>query len=199
MKTIVVHVLGVALTFLVSVLVMLVLKGMLIGRPPFIVPPTTHAVADSAAVWPQAGVAPEDAAPAEPGLSDPTGGEGAAAEPHSEYERSPEDSLALALARGRLPVSASPDTSGAEQAAIEDASPVPPPLVSDPANVQRLARVYSKMKPKIVAQIMDSLSDENTLAILTTMNDRVAAKVIAGMDPTNAARLSEMMAKGAVQ
>lgn len=194
MKSIVVHVMGVALTFLVSVLVMLVLKGMLIGRPPFIVPPVTHAVADSAVVVPPGGAVREDAAPA---VADPNDPEGAGSEPHGEYQRSAEDSLMLALAAPRSQASAAPDTSGADQPAIEDLSPVPPPVpFSDPENVQRLARVYSKMKPKSVAHIMDSLSDENTLAILTTMNDRVAAKVISGMDPTNAARLSELMAKG---
>lgn len=188
MKSIVMHAIGVALTFLVSVLVLLMLKGMLVAKPPFVVPPATQAPADSTFVVPEDGsTAGEDAVPAVPDVND-AGDTGS--EPHSEYRRSPEDSLTLALRAHRVVV-ALPDTTGADQPAIDDMPPA-----ADPAKVERLARVYAKMKPKTVAQIMDSLSDENTLAILTTMNDRVAAKVIAGMDPTNAARLSEMMAKG---
>lgn len=192
MKSMLMHVMGVALTFVVSFLVILVLKGMLIAKPPFIVPPAAHAAADSVAANPADAVPPEDTAPGDPaGHSNPAGGE-----PHTEYQRSVQQPLALVLP-GLALAAVRPDTSEAEQPAIEDTSDAPPRAPVDPANLQRLARVYSKMKPKSVAHIMDSLSDENTLAILSSMNDRVAAKVIAGMDPTNAARLSEMLAKEA--
>jgi hypothetical protein len=182
-KSIVMHAAGVLITFIVSVVLMLVLKGMLVSKPPFIVPPPTRAVADSTSVAPVPAQG-EDAAPAEP----------AAAEPHSEYQRSPEDSLALALA-GVTPATAPLDTTAANDVAIEDGTPAVPAEVPNTEGVAHLVRVYEKMRPKQVAQILDSLSDANTLAILSTMKDRTAAKVIAGMDPTNAARLSEMLAK----
>ncbi len=187
MKPIVVHVIGVVVTFIASVVLMLVLKGMLVPRPPFIVPEPSRAVADSTAVVPEP-VPGEDAAPAEPAT------ETAPEQPHAEYQRSPEDSLALALA-GVTQSAAPMDTTAANEVAIEDGTPVLPVELPNTEGVAHLVRVYEKMKPKAVAQILDSLSDENTLAILSNLKDRTAAKVIAGMDPTNAARLSEMLAK----
>ena len=81
--------------------------------------------------------------------------------------------------------------SGADTLA-EDTSPAPP---ADAPQLARLVRVYEKMRPKQVAQVFDSLPDEQTVAMLSKMNDRAAAKVIAAMDPTNAARLSQMLVR----
>jgi len=186
-KSIVMHVFGVVFTFIVSMVLVLVLKGMLIAKPPFLVTDPHRAVADSTLVEP--GPAPgEDTAPAEPAT------ETAPDETHAEYRRSPEDSLALALA-GATQAGAAIDTTAANDVAIEDGAPTPPAEASNAEGVAHLVRVYEKMRPKQVAQILDALSDENTLAILSGLKDRTAAKVIAGMDPTNAARLSEMLAK----
>jgi flagellar motility protein MotE (MotC chaperone) len=78
---------------------------------------------------------------------------------------------------------------GAESPA-EDTAPAP---AAEGPQLARLVRVYEKMRPKQVAQVFDSLPDEQTVAMLSKMNERAAAKVIAAMDPANAARLSQML------
>jgi len=191
------HAIGVVATFVGSIVLLLALGGHLTARPPFLVQ-RPAAPADSVAT---AAVDSADAGAQPAGEHPETAPD--VEEQHGLGDLSPGDSLLVALSRPPV-LRASPDTSTADLPAYEDGAPEPPAVMAqmplDPKDrdaVLRLVRVYSKMKPKQAARILDSLADAHTLAILTEMNERVAAKVIAGMDPSNAARLSELMAQGA--
>ncbi len=62
--------------------------------------------------------------------------------------------------------------------------------------VTHLARVYSEMKPKDAADIMDGLNDDITIAILQRMDVATTAKIMAEFDPDKSARLTRAMYTG---
>jgi hypothetical protein len=202
-KGILVHVIGAVVTFVVAVVFMLLLNGMLSAKPPFIVGHGSPA-ADSTTVQTAPGEPAERHGSAEP------------AEGHSSAEPAAADTAAVSSSESTVLAASGPliDTGlrnlplGADEPAseealaqyesypgadtpAEDASAVPP----DTQKLARMVRVYEKMRPKQVAQVFGSLPDDQTVAMLSKMNDRAAAKVIAAMEPTNAARLSQMMVR----
>jgi hypothetical protein len=194
-KGILIHVLGAVATFVAAVLFMLFLNGMLSSKPPFIAghaPAGTQPDSTAAQIQPvtapgeehgsllrpppdsspegqQASTSWQPVAPIDTGLHDlPLGADEPATDPA---------------------VAASGEYPGAETPA-EDTSPTPP---ADGPQLARMVRVYEKMRPKQVAQVFGSLPDDETVAMLAKMNERVAAKVIAAMEPSDAARLSQML------
>ncbi len=58
------------------------------------------------------------------------------------------------------------------------------------AAATRLAKMYEAMKPDAAATILQSLDIEITLAILSRMKERQAARVLSLMDPGRAAQIS---------
>jgi hypothetical protein len=196
-KGILIHVTGAVLTFIVAVLFMLFLNGMLSSKPPFIAGHRPAAAPpDSTAAEAQ------PAPPAEEGHSSTGSAVADSARTGSGTDGMwqpvpPIDTGLHDLPRGAdEPASETADASdegtpGAD-APAEDTSPAPP---SDGPQLARLVRVYEKMRPKQVAQVFDSLPDDQTVAMLSKMSERAAAKVIAAMDPTNAARLSQMLVR----
>lgn len=62
----------------------------------------------------------------------------------------------------------------------------------------RLVRLYSEMKPKAAADIMASLNDDITIAILQKLDAAQAAKILAEFPPERSARLTQIIYTGAV-
>ena len=62
--------------------------------------------------------------------------------------------------------------------------------------VTHLARIYTEMKPKDAADIMDGLNDDVTLAIFQRMDVATTAKIMAEFDPDKSARLTRAMYTG---
>lgn len=58
------------------------------------------------------------------------------------------------------------------------------------ADVDRLVALYSNMKPKDAAAIMDDLDLEVTITVLGTMAERNAAPILAALNPVRARALS---------
>lgn len=59
------------------------------------------------------------------------------------------------------------------------------------ANLKRLAALYASMRPEEAAKIVSALDDDAmVLDILKRMDERAAGKLLAAMDPKEAARLS---------
>lgn len=190
------HLLGVALTFIAAVLFMLMLKGMLSPKPPFVVGHPPAAAADSSTA-----ATPAAAPPAEHSAAVPEAGPDSARvglQSDGTWPPVPIIDTGLHnLPRGADEPAAEAVTARDEEfpgadTPAEDTAPTPP---AEEPQLARLVRVYEKMRPKQVAQVFDSLPDEQTVAMLSKMNDRAAAKVIAAMDPTNAARLSQMLVR----
>jgi hypothetical protein len=196
-KGILVHVIGAVATFLVAVVFMLLLNGMLSVKPPFIVGHGAKVAPDSTAVQ-----ATPTEPPGEGHSSAPTGATDASGTSASGDESAAPIVPGIDTGLHNLPagadeparedVIAQDDSIPGADTPGEDASATPPP---DTQRLARLVRVYEKMRPKQVAQVFDSLPDEQTVAMLSKMSERAAAKVIAAMQPTNAARLSQMMVR----
>ena len=60
-------------------------------------------------------------------------------------------------------------------------------------DVRRLVALYSNMKPKEAAAIMDDLDIEVSVMVLGTMNERTAAPILAGLNPTRARAISKII------
>lgn len=193
-----IHLLGVALTFVGAVLFLLLLKGMLSPKPPFVVAPPAAVAPDSSAAEggepPSAGEPPAE----EHGSEGGAGLDSERTEVGSGSDWTPVEAIDTGLRNypygsdePAIEADAARESAvlGAESPA-EDTAPAP---AAEGPQLARLVRVYEKMRPKQVAQVFDSLPDEQTVAMLSKMNERAAAKVIAAMDPANAARLSQML------
>lgn len=203
MNRIVVHIMAILVTFLISVGCTLLFRGMLQKSPPFVGAPAGTAVPSQASPEGATAAGASHAGEPQSGHGDAeiksNHGEEKAGE-HSPHGSTiaPDSTLQIAFQEDTAPPlqletsveqsSAEPDTSGADEPAVDLLSPA---LGS--GKLTRMVRVYEKMKPKQVAQILDSLPDQSTVAILDSMSDRAAAKVIAMMDPGNAARLSQVL------
>lgn len=200
MKGILIHVMGAALLFVVAVLFMLFLNGRLTSKPPFIAGHGNTALSDSTAVTAEPETEPVSPPGEHHSSAASPGPDSASAGLQADGSWQPVPPIDTGL--HDLPLGADEpasetlaardeDVRGADTQA-EDTSPAPP---ADAPQLARLVRVYEKMRPKQVAQVFDSLPDDQTVAMLSKMNDRAAAKVIAAMDPTNAARLSQMLVR----
>lgn len=77
---------------------------------------------------------------------------------------------------------------------------VPPPdpdsLARLAENYQRLARIFSAMKPDEAAPVLAQLDDAQLEGILLAMQGRNAAPILAEMDPERAAALSRKVLRG---
>lgn len=60
-------------------------------------------------------------------------------------------------------------------------------------DVRRLVALYSNMKPKDAAAIMNDLDIEVSVMVLGTMNERTAAPVLAGLNPVRARAISKII------
>ncbi|MBY6093023.1 MotE family protein [Maritimibacter alkaliphilus] len=61
------------------------------------------------------------------------------------------------------------------------------------SDVDRLVALYSNMKPKEAALIMDELDIEVSVMVLGTMNERDAAPILAALNPTRARAISRII------
>lgn len=59
--------------------------------------------------------------------------------------------------------------------------------------IQRLARIFSSMRPEQAASIGQNLDDSTLIQILMTMREREAAKVLSSIEPDRAARISHKL------
>jgi hypothetical protein len=197
-KGILVHVIGAVATFIIAVLFMLLLNGMLRSKPPFIGGHARNAVVDSTAVQAE----PPATEPAERHSTVGNGDPNAAGALDRAEDAAPPIVPGIDTGLHNYPAGA--DDPASEDVVAQDASiagadspaeDTSAPSPADPQQLVRLVRVYEKMRPKQVAQVFDSLPDDQTVAMLSKMSERAAAKVIAAMEPTNAARLSQMMVR----
>mgnify|MGYP001627797307 CR=1 FL=1 len=60
-------------------------------------------------------------------------------------------------------------------------------------DVRRLVALYSNMKPKDAALIMDDLDIEVSVMVLGTMSERTAAPIMAGLNPVRARAISRII------
>lgn len=60
-------------------------------------------------------------------------------------------------------------------------------------DVRRLVALYSNMKPKDAANIMNDLDIEVSVMVLGTMNERTAAPILAGLNPVRARAISKII------
>ncbi len=60
-------------------------------------------------------------------------------------------------------------------------------------DVRRLVSLYSNMKPKSAAAIMNDLDIEVSVMVLGTMNERAAAPILAGLTPVRARAISKII------
>ena len=60
-------------------------------------------------------------------------------------------------------------------------------------DVRRLVALYSNMKPKEAAAIMNDLDIEVSVMVLATMNERTAAPILAGLNPVRARAISKII------
>ncbi len=63
----------------------------------------------------------------------------------------------------------------------------------DDANIKRLAKIYTGMKPKQAAAQFKNLDQATAVRILKVMREKVAAKILGKMDPRYAAGLTEVL------
>ncbi|MEM7414295.1 MAG: hypothetical protein AAF389_02295 [Gemmatimonadota bacterium] len=82
------------------------------------------------------------------------------------------------------PVSAPPDE------LAEAPAPDPDSIARAAQNFQRLARIFSAMKPDEAAPVLAQLDDDQLEGILLAMQGRNAAPILAEMDPERAASIS---------
>ncbi|MEC9105174.1 MAG: hypothetical protein VX878_15290, partial [Pseudomonadota bacterium] len=60
-------------------------------------------------------------------------------------------------------------------------------------DVRRLVALYSNMKPKDAAAIMNDLDIEVSVMVLGTMSERTAAPILAGLTPVRARAISKII------
>lgn len=60
-------------------------------------------------------------------------------------------------------------------------------------DVRRLVALYSNMKPKDAAAIMNDLDIEVSVMVLGTMSERTAAPILAGLNPVRARAISKII------
>ncbi|WP_375176156.1 MotE family protein [Pseudooceanicola sp.] len=60
-------------------------------------------------------------------------------------------------------------------------------------DVRRLVALYSNMKPKDAANIMNDLDIEVSVMVLGTMSERTAAPILAGLNPVRARAISKII------
>ncbi|MBF0588052.1 MAG: hypothetical protein HQL53_02895 [Magnetococcales bacterium] len=63
----------------------------------------------------------------------------------------------------------------------------------DDANIKRLAKIYTGMKPKQAAAQFTNLDQSTAIRVLKVMREKVAAKILGKMDPQYAASLTEVL------
>jgi flagellar motility protein MotE (MotC chaperone) len=74
--------------------------------------------------------------------------------------------------------------------AVPVRAPDPDSLARVTLNYQRLARIFSAMRPDEAAPVLAQLEDSQLEGILMAMQGRNAAPILAEMDPDRAAALS---------
>ena len=62
--------------------------------------------------------------------------------------------------------------------------------------ISKLARIYDNMKPEEAAKALDSVSIDTTVSILQKMDESNAGKILAKMEPTLAAQITQIMLDG---
>lgn len=62
--------------------------------------------------------------------------------------------------------------------------------------ISKLARIYDNMKPEEAAKALDSVNIDTTVLILQKMDESNAGKILAKMEPTLAARITQIMMDG---
>lgn len=62
--------------------------------------------------------------------------------------------------------------------------------------ISKLARIYDNMKPEEAAKALNDVSLDTVVLILQKMNESNAGQVIAKMDPSKAARITQMLFDG---
>lgn len=62
--------------------------------------------------------------------------------------------------------------------------------------ISKLARIYDNMKPEEAAKALNDVSLDTVVLILQKMNEANAGQVIAKMDPSKAARVTQMLFDG---
>lgn len=85
------------------------------------------------------------------------------------------------------------------QKALQASSVAPPPPPLDPAQMARLAEIYSKMDAPKVNQILDKLPESEVVVLLQQMDERKVASILEGMAPAKAARLTGALAHTPLQ
>lgn len=91
---------------------------------------------------------------------------------------------------------APPATSSPTTTVAPAPGPDPDSLARLAENYQRLARIFSAMKPDEAAPVLAQLDDEQLEGILLAMQGRNAAPILAEMDPQRAAALSRKVLRG---
>ena len=61
--------------------------------------------------------------------------------------------------------------------------------------VERLSRVFEKMKPAEIAKVAPEMDEDLVIEVLGKLKDKTTAKVLGSIDPAKAARLSEKLAR----
>lgn len=83
-----------------------------------------------------------------------------------------------------------------ERKAEEDARRSKPPEGPErEANIERLSAVFNKMKPAKAGKVVARMDKPLVVEVLMRLKDRQAAKILAEVEPSTAAKLSQLMAK----
>ncbi|CCW34968.1 MotE family protein [Chthonomonas calidirosea] len=81
----------------------------------------------------------------------------------------------------------------------QQAPPATPLPSLDPAQMARLAEIYSKMDAPKVNQILDKLPESEVVLLLQQMDERKVASILEGMAPAKAARITGELAHTPLQ
>ncbi len=81
-------------------------------------------------------------------------------------------------------------TEAEKQKVLDDAE-----AVERKAAVERLSRVFEKMKPGEIAKVVPEMDEALVVEVLGKLKDKTTAKVLGTIEPEKAARLSEKLAR----
>ena len=192
--------------FVFSMLFFLFLNGMLVPKPPFLRAAKGYVASDSTETsavqgMRQAGDAQRGATPS--GQSRQNTNDATETRPPAREDAAPpipetgtptpaQGTIDNVEGGGRATTNASPQA--ASGTGVDDAAEeIDDKLPFDPEKMAHLVRVYEKMRPKQVGLILNTMPDAQSVVVLSSMRERAAAQVMATMEPSKAARMSQLL------
>ena len=159
------------------------------------------AAADSSATALTGGDAlegPEEAVGGDPSESDPEGGTpgDGAVEGDSPQGNTPLPAAGeggAQFASTALPDVGAPDEDDGPSVPASELGGRDPAGDLNPEGIQRMARIFTAMKPKDAAAVLERMTDVEVQGVRLQMGDRAAAGILSVFDPERAAALSQIV------